>query len=168
VSKGDFGSLAIGQFGAPGDILILLGAVNWAVFTILSRRGLHTYPATGMMFYVMVLGWGFTWLLLLPGPGFRELPQLTASGWVSVGFLGIFCSGLAYIFWYDALQRLPASQVGVFLYLQPLVVVAALVLGERIGLVPLLGGATILLGVWLVNKPQAIPAPRTEPQPLEI
>ncbi len=69
-------------------------------------------------------------------------------------FLGVFCSGLAYIFWYDALQALPVAQAGAFVYLEPFVtlVVAALVLGEVVTLVSLLGGGVILLGVWMVQR----------------
>ena len=67
--------------------------------------------------------------------------------------LGIFCSGLAYVFWYDALQEIPAGQLGVFLYLEPLVtvLVAALLLNEAILLSSLLGGFLILSGVWIVQ-----------------
>jgi len=61
---------------------------------------------------------------------------------------------LAYIAWYDALKDLPATQVGVFLYLEPLVavVVAATILNEAITLASLVGGMIILVGVWLVNQ----------------
>ena len=83
-----------------------------------------------MMFYVMTFGWIFTTILFFSGPGIREIPQLTLNGWLGVSFLGIFCSGLAYIAWYDALQALPAAQLGAFLYLEPpvAVIVAALIL----------------------------------------
>ncbi|HLO33914.1 MAG TPA: DMT family transporter [Anaerolineales bacterium] len=51
VSQGNFGSLSIAKFGAPGDVLILISAVNWAVFSALARRGLKSHPASLMMFY---------------------------------------------------------------------------------------------------------------------
>jgi drug/metabolite transporter (DMT)-like permease len=155
VSKGDFRSISIGKFGAPGDILILISAVNWAVFSALSRRGLKSHPASLMMFYVMSFGWLFTSLLFFTTTGFREIGQLTPHGWMAVAFLGIFCSGLAYIAWYDALKALTTAQTGVFLYIEPLVavVVAFFILAEAITLASLLGGAVILFGVWLVNHP---------------
>jgi drug/metabolite transporter (DMT)-like permease len=154
VSKGDFSSISIGSFGAPGDVLILISAVNWAVFSALSRRGLKAYAASLMMFYVMSFGWLFTSLLFFPAHGFQELADLTLPGWLAVTFLGIFCSGLAYIAWYDALKALSTAQTGVFLYLEPLVavVVAFFILGEAIIPASLFGGAIILLGVWLVNR----------------
>jgi len=83
-----------------------------------------------------------------------EYSQLSVGGWVCTAFLGIFCSALAYIFYNDGLKALPASQVGAFLYLEPLVatLVAAAVLSEPIVLATLAGGTQILLGVWMVNR----------------
>jgi drug/metabolite transporter (DMT)-like permease len=154
VTKGDLASLASGQTGTPGDLLILISASNWAVFSALSRNGLHRFPATRMMFYVMGFGWIFTSALLAAGPGLSEISRLTMGGWLGVSFLGIFCSGLAYIFWYDALQALPVAQAGAFVYLEPFVtvVLAAAILDEPLLLASLIGGGAILLGVWLVNR----------------
>lgn len=153
VSNGSIRSLVSGHFGSWGDLLVMISAPNWAVFSILSRRGLKNYPATRMMFYVMAFGWLFTSVLFLYGRGFGQWSKLSLEGWLGIGFLGIFCSGLAYIFWYDGLKALPAAQVGAFLYIEPFVtvIVAALVLGETFLGVSLLGGAAILLGVWIVN-----------------
>jgi drug/metabolite transporter (DMT)-like permease len=50
VSKGDLASVSIGRLGAPGDKLILVSAVNWAVFSVLSRRGLKSQ--TGAFLYI--------------------------------------------------------------------------------------------------------------------
>jgi drug/metabolite transporter (DMT)-like permease len=154
VTQGDFSSLLQGRFGAPGDLLILISAPNWAIFSVLSRRGLQSHPAARMMLYVMCFGWLFSSVLLFTGPGLAEIGSLTPNGWLGISFLGIACSGLAYIFWYDGLQAIPASQVGAFLYLEPLVavVVAAIILQEAILLASVVGGVIILLGVWMVNR----------------
>ena len=156
VSNGDLGSILDGQFGTPGDYLIMLSAPNWAIFSTLSRRGLQKHPAARMMFYVMGFGWLFSSIYFFAGGHFSQISNLTADGWIGIAFLGIFCSGLAYIAWYDGLQAIAASQVGAFLYLEPLVavVVAAVILSEPITLASLAGGAVILLGVYLVNRPR--------------
>jgi drug/metabolite transporter (DMT)-like permease len=111
-----------------------------------------------MMLYVMALGWLFTSVLFLSGPGLSEVAHLSTDGWLAVVFLGVVCSGLAYIFWYDALQAVAASQVGVFLYLEPLVAVAvaAVILAEPLLWASLLGGGSIMAGVWMVNRPRRV------------
>ena len=86
-----------------------------------------------MMTYVI----GFGWMMVLPlfaaQRGWTQIPGLSVEGWISVIFLGLACSGLAYVFWYDALLEAGASQVASFLYLEPIVtvVVAATWIGER-------------------------------------
>jgi drug/metabolite transporter (DMT)-like permease len=160
VTRGDLSVLTTGQFGTAGDFLVLVSALNWAVFSVLSRRGLEKYPATLMMFYVMAFGWMFSSVLFFARGGPAQLGPVPWDGWAGIAFLGIFCSGLAYIFWYDALQSLPVAQTGAFLYLEPVVtvIVAAVILGEELTLVTLLGGVLILAGVWMVNRKQ-VPGP---------
>jgi len=156
VGKGNLGSLFSGAFGTFGDFLILISSVNWAIFSVLSRHGLETHPATRMMFYVMVFGWLFANLWLFGfGPGLSEIPRLSAAGWGGILILGFLGSGVAYIAWYDALKALPASQLSVFINVEPLVttIMAAFILSESITLFSVLGAGMILIGVYLVNQP---------------
>lgn len=156
VSAGNFTAVIRGKIGSPGDSLILISALNWSIFSALSRRGLKTYPAVFMLFYVVGSGWLFSSILLfVTDQNLIEVISLSLPGWLGVLFLGIACSGVAYLCWYDALQVLPVSQVGAFLYVEPLVtiVVAKLLLEETIGPASLVGGGAILLGVWLANRP---------------
>jgi drug/metabolite transporter (DMT)-like permease len=155
VSNGNLGALFSGREGTIGDLLVFISAPNWAIYTVLSRRELERHPAARMMFYVMLFGWVFTTVWIFGfGPGLSEISRLDAKGWVAILLLGIFGSGFAYIAYYDALQVLPASQLGVFLNIEPLVttLLAAALLGEPITFIVLLGGAVILLGIYLVNR----------------
>ena len=155
VSNGNPGALFTGKVGTIGDLLILISAPNWAIYTVLSRRELARHPAARLMFYVMLLGWLFTniWIFGF-GPGISEIARLTFKGWSAIFILGVFGSGLAYIAYYDALQALPASQLGVFLNIEPLVttLLAASLLSEPITVIVLLGGAIIIAGIYLVNR----------------
>jgi len=162
ITKGDISALGYGGFGAKGDILVLLSAPNWAVFSTLSRSGLKRHPATRMMFYVMTFGWLFTSLLFFfTTSSLETITKIPVDGWIAITFLGVICSGIAYIFWYDALQSLPVAQTGTFLYIEPVVtvIVAAIVISEPIIISSLLGGLTILIGVWMVNRTKPVLPP---------
>lgn len=160
VSKGDLTSLFRGGAGTEGDQLILASAPNWAIYTVLSRRELQRHPAARMMFYVMLAGWIFVTIWAMGfGPGLSEIPNLDLRGWAAVVGLGVLGSGLAYVTYYDSLQILPASQLAVFLNVEPMVttLLAAPLLGEPITGLIVFGGAVIILGIFLVNR-RAIPS----------
>jgi len=153
ISMGDLAGIFRDGFGAPGDLLILISAPVWAVFSVISRPVLQRFSALKHTFYTIFFGWMCSVLPFLAGDYWVEITRISMTGWASVLYLGVFCSALAYIFYNDGLQVLPASQVGAFLYLEPLVatLIAAFVLHEHIAPLSLLGGLFILMGVWLVN-----------------
>jgi drug/metabolite transporter (DMT)-like permease len=80
--------------------------------------------------------------------------NVTLAAWGSLAFMVVLGTVVAYLFYAFALTELSASRVAAFAYLQP--VVAALLgvwlLGERITLRVVAGGALILLGVFLAER----------------
>jgi drug/metabolite transporter (DMT)-like permease len=97
-------------------------------------------------------------LLVLPlgilKGGWGNLFHLSPLAWTAVLFLGIFCSGLGYLFWYSALEKKDSGSIGMYLYLEPLVTLmgAFLLLGEPIYWITLIGGAMTLAGVYLTTR----------------
>ena len=154
VTRGEPKRLWMTDPGSFGDLLVLLSALNWAVFTVASRGFLARHRPAPMMFRVMASGWLMTTVLFLASGAWSPIAGLDAGGWAAVLFLGVFCSGLAYVFWYDALKSLPASQAGVLMYLNPAAatVVAVAGLGEPLSVSVVSGALLITLGVWQVNR----------------
>lgn len=155
ISKGNPAALGWGGSVGIGDLLILISAPNWAIYTVLSRRMLARTEPAQMIFYVMLAGWVLVTIWTMGfGPGTSEISKLTARGWGAIAGLGILGSGVAYVMYYDALRVLSASQLGVFLNIEPLVtmVLAAPILGEPITAAVLLGGGMILVGIYFVNR----------------
>jgi drug/metabolite transporter (DMT)-like permease len=166
LSAGDLGNLLRGRFGTVGDGLIGLSALNWAIFTVLSKRTLmrsstvqgQTYDrqdaSLATMFKVMAAGWLMTLLWGIVAGGWRDLGQLSLQGWAALLYLGVACSGLAYLFWYQALGVIDAAHAGAYLYIEPFVttVFASMLLGEVITIATGVGGIAILAGVWLVGS----------------
>ena len=161
VSNGDIGDIFRNGFGAPGNFYVLLSAPNWAIYSILLSRTLKHHSVWETTFFSMLAGWLFTSIQFLVGKGWQSFNALAPSGWVSVLYLGIFCTFLAYIFYYDALRNLTSASVGAYLYIEPIATmfIAFLVLAEPITLPSLLGGTLIIIGISLVNKRS--PAGRT-------
>jgi len=137
-----------------GDLLILLSTLNWAFYTVLGHPTIRRLGPTRATAGSMIAG--TLWLLPLFASlgAWHDFARLSATGWVAVLFLGLLCSGAGYLFWYGALARVEASRVAAFLYLEPLVTLAAaaLLLGESIGVSTLAGGTLLVAGVILVQR----------------
>ncbi len=150
------GALSLETFRLPstlGDALAVASALNWAIFQVASKPILRRLEPTLAMAYLMLIGG----IIIVPFASLQtlsDLPRLTLDGWLAILFLGIFCSGVGYLVWYDALSKVDASQLSSLSYIQPMitVIIAALLLGETITPAILLGGAVILFGVYLVNR----------------
>jgi drug/metabolite transporter (DMT)-like permease len=169
ISGGHPGWLFEGLRGQIGDAYILLSAINWAVFTVLSKRWLFGNESVSSqqtalgsssvhmihaMLRLMIMGWAIILPWVIADQGLSAIQHLTGTTVGAMLFLGIACSGLAYIFWYAALTRLEATETSALLYFEPLVTqaVAWSYLGEPMSLGIILGGGVILLGVWLVGR----------------
>ena len=155
VTRGRVDASTLALPSTKGDLLVLVSTVNWAVYTILGRKILPRLGgariATAGAFVAGALMLAPVFFLTSELSTFQ---RLSATGWVSLLFLGIGCSGLGYLLWYGALERLEAGQVAVFLYLEPLVTLAAAAwwLDEPIGAITVLGGLVVLAGVSLVQR----------------
>jgi drug/metabolite transporter (DMT)-like permease len=153
ITRGRVGPEFLSLPSTRGDLLILASTLNWAVCTVLQRRPSARLGARLATAGTMVCGWLMLLPVFLASGGPAAYAGLSPSTWVAVLFLGIGCSGLGYLWWYGALETLEASQVAAFLYLEPLVTLAAamIVLHEPVGWATIVGGLVVLLGVALVQ-----------------
>ncbi|HKQ63029.1 MAG TPA: DMT family transporter [Candidatus Polarisedimenticolaceae bacterium] len=154
VTRGRLGAETLALPTARGDLLILASTLNWAVYSVLGHGTLKRLGARRATAGAMLAGWALLVPLFAWTGGWREYPALDALGWSALLFLGIGCSALGYLLWYGALERVEATRVAALLYLEPLVTLAAAValLGERVELSTVAGGALVLAGVLIVQR----------------
>jgi len=152
ISKGDF--LSIDLIKNKGDALVVASSGTWAIYSIMNKKIiLHYSPIMTtlyMFLYVSIILAPFT----INEQNINAVVNLSFSGWISILFLGIICSGAAYALWAQTLKEMSATQTGVFLYLEPFVTLlgAWILLNEHITVLTFLSGITIIGGVVLVNR----------------
>ncbi|MGF9945118.1 DMT family transporter [Priestia megaterium] len=136
-----------------GYLLMILSTLNWAIYSVLLKRLHIQLPSLVVTFYMCLIGFTLTTPFLVRNKGWEMIPFLTSVEWAHLLFLGVFVSGVAYWYWAKALEVLEASQVSMFLYLEPVatLITAILLLQEKIIPVSILGGIIIIMGVILVN-----------------
>lgn len=136
-----------------GDLLMIAAGGVFAWYTILMKEVAHLYDTLTLNAIVFGLGA----ILLVPfcahstaGVAWRHV---SVEAWLGLGFMVLFGSLAAYLIYGFALQKLAASTVASFSYLQP-VMAAALgvwLLGERITGRTVVGGIVILAGVYFTE-----------------
>jgi drug/metabolite transporter (DMT)-like permease len=148
---------ASGTASLTGDLLTLLAALGWVGVTVLPQSLVARYGPVKVT----------AWLLLasatvLVAIGWREMlvalrhpPSLLA--WLSLLYSAVVAMVLANVLWQRAVRALGSTQTLVFFYLQPVIAIllAAAMLGERLGPLQAIGGAITLLGVRLVQRRRA-------------
>lgn len=153
ITKGVLSLALFGFASTFGDFLVFASAIAWTIFTVGGKGFLSRFNPLSSVTAIMVSGF----LLILPlgilKGGWGNVYHLSPLTWMAVLFLGIFCSGLGYLFWYSALEKKDSGSVGMYLYLEPLVTLigASLFLGEPIYWITLVGGAMTLAGVYLAT-----------------
>jgi drug/metabolite transporter (DMT)-like permease len=155
-----------------GGVLVVLGLVGWALYTVGSRRIMERLsPLTinwTTLFVSMLLQIPLLWAdkkMIGSGVGSVE-----PSGWLALVYLIVFATALGQQAWLYGVHGVGPSRAGVFVNLIPVsaLVLAALILGDRIEMEELVGILLILAGVWLVNKPglfMNVVARRLRPKP---
>jgi drug/metabolite transporter (DMT)-like permease len=150
--KGDITN--IGFMENRGDLLVLGSAFTWGVYSTVNKKISLSYSPLMTILYLFLM----MAIIIIPfnlnSETIASVVHLSWIGWLMVLFLGLFCSGVAYVIWAQALRDMESAKVGAFLYLEPLVTVAAagLFLKEEITLLMIFSGLLITIGVFLVNK----------------
>ena len=156
------------KLSPAGDILSLLTAAVWAVFSILQMKALEKrsslFVTRKVMFYGIV-----TCLPMMLSGGFRgfSLHPVFASGTgiLCLLFLGVFGSALCYLAWSTAQRELGAVVTSNYIYAIPFVTVAAgaVFLHERMSGAGILGAVLIVAGVWVSSRGKRKTAKEVDP-----
>jgi drug/metabolite transporter (DMT)-like permease len=133
--------------------LIFLSGLAWAVYVVVSKPLIQKYGS----FSITALSLSLCSVVMVPmlaRPSTLDtLSTMSARSWMELGYIAIISTMVASITWNWAASRLTAAASGAFLYLIPIIGVAAgaLILGESVTSGMVTGGALILAGVAIAQ-----------------
>ena len=143
-----------------GDLLTLGAAVCWAVYTVAGTGMLRrvdplqatAWAVLGGTLVLVPLG---AWEVATAG-----LPSITPAAVVGILYSGSLAAGIANVFVFNAIRYVGPSRVTVTQFLVPAgaVLLGAVFLAEPVGPAQVVGGAVIVLGVWLTRRRAILPA----------
>ena len=140
-----------------GDLLTLLGTMSFTFYVVLSKKVARRYDSIEMN----AVNFFASAVVLLPLTIVRamrfEWRSVPWQGWMGLLYMAAISSVAAYTLFYWALRYMEASRVAAVNYFQPIgaILVAAVFLREAPTRHLLLGGALILLGVYLAERAKA-------------
>jgi drug/metabolite transporter (DMT)-like permease len=149
-----------GGSAGTGNLLVLLNVLAFSIYLVISRDILKRYSPLTVVTWVFVFG---TVGMAPVGAmaAFREAGDVSLTTWLVVAWIVVVPTVGAYYLNQWALQRVEASVVAVFTYLQPVgtAMLAIPLLGERPGWRLLPAAALIFLGVGIAARLGRRPAP---------
>lgn len=144
-------ALTVGPAGGewPGVVLAISAALIYSVYILAGSRVMRSVSAIQSSAVIFLSAGAMSTLLMLAnGPQ----PPTTASGWAVIGALVLVATVVPVAAFLAGLARIGPTNAAMLSVLEPAVTVAlaALLLGETLGPVTLLGGALILASVLLL------------------
>jgi drug/metabolite transporter (DMT)-like permease len=135
-----------------GIAALQFAAVSWSVGALYAKSVAKKLPVLTASSVEMVVGSVFLFAeSRLVGEDLHAFVTASSSAWGGLLYLAIFGSLVGFTAFAYCLNELPASTVGTYAYVNPVVAVALgrLILGEPLSAGLLLGGALILVSVLL-------------------
>lgn len=144
--------------GRPlGILLVVLSMTALSVYIVVGRRVFDREPAHGSAAVIITACAAILFVVALVGgePGLGG----GGRGFVLVLLLALVSTALPITLFIVGLKRVEAGRAAIYSTLEPVVTVAtaALLLGERIGVVQILGGSLILGGVLALRSERPLP-----------
>ncbi|MBP5508278.1 MAG: DMT family transporter [Prevotella sp.] len=138
-----------------GDMLALMAAFSWAIYSLVIKRVSTRYKATYITRKVFFYGILTVIPLFLLKPWSFPLEQLRQPTiWMNLLFLSVVASFLCFLWWSVSVKKIGAISTSNYVYLNPIttIIASALFLQEPMTLMAYTGSALILLGVFVANR----------------
>lgn len=150
------GFQAAGERPLLGGILVFLGVVSWALYSIGSRAVMDRVSALTVNWTTLLVATALQIPLLWSDRKMAEagISSVTAADWLALGYLVVFATAVAQQAWLFGVKGIGPSRASVLGNLTPVAAIglSALILGESVGVIEIIGISLILLGVWIVNR----------------
>jgi drug/metabolite transporter (DMT)-like permease len=148
-----YGGLA-GSTSLLGNLLVVVATVCWGSYAVLSLPLLRRYSPLVVAAYTMLFGGLGALPLALPGILDAGWADASGRAWEALAYSTLLVAAFGFWAWQRGVSQVGANRVLVYQYLITLVGVAAgvLLLGESLTANKVLGGAVILLGVYLARR----------------
>jgi len=156
LTKGNFTQIYLDNFSV--DILVILAALTFALFSVLSKK-IHLEPYTMItIFFLTATVASYISMILLSDFSLPSKDEI-----IPIVINGLFVNGYSYVLWIKALKESEASFVAPFVFLTPIISIFYLIIFFQESFLPVygLGLLAVIVGGLLNNSDKNNPVSRT-------
>jgi drug/metabolite transporter (DMT)-like permease len=134
-----------------GNLLLIVAAVSWALYSVLVKLNSQKYTALAITLAVTAFGIPIVAPVAAIELQTQTIGALTAPALLGILYIGIGSTAIAFFLWNRSFELLAAATASLFFFAQPVVgtLLAAIFRGEQLGWSFFAGGVLILLGALL-------------------
>jgi len=137
-----------------GDLITLLAAIAWGVYTILSKKYLKFYSSSQYSAFMSIIGVisltivGFPFLIKV------NFSEITLGGYGGIVYSGLLSVGLAYLIWNNGIYKIGAIRSAAYQNLVPVLglIFGVLILDEPLTVFQYIGSGFVIIGIILTRK----------------
>lgn len=137
-----------------GAALFVAGAFCWGIYLLIGRPAIARFGAVRSTLYATATGTAMLIPLSLAERGWRDLENAEADGWLPILYLAVFGTVVAFVLFYEGVSRIGPARAASFAMLVPIfgVLSSVALLGEKLRINLVVGGAAIIAGLWLIQR----------------
>lgn len=157
MSVGDLKQASFGQMRfLMGNLLILGGCLGSSFYNVYCKGLMRSFSEIEILIfsYITASLASLPLLFWVEPFSFRTFLQFDWQSWTAFAFLALFMYGASMLLFFKALQHLDVTTASTSLYLVPVfgVILAAVLLGERLNDLAIIGAAVVLGATVLIMK----------------
>ena len=162
-----FGALVVITHGHPqqiiaqgigkGELYIFGCVVSWVIYSLVGRIAMRGFSPLEAVTYSSLVGTVLLCPVALHEGLLSQLPKYSLSAWICLFYLGLCGTVLAFIWYYQGIQKIGSTRAGQFINFVPVsgVMLSVWLLGEPLTLSLLTGLILVSCGVYLTNRKPA-------------
>ena len=143
-----------GPFAILGNTFFIISTISAALGALLTRKLAQRYSPLTLLFWTFLIGAVTFAPIVIPSMNMATLTSyLTLKGIIGIGFGALLSSLAAYFLFFWAMRYIPASQISIFTYIDPVVtaMIAAPLLHEYPTPIFLLGSFLVFFGIFVAE-----------------
>lgn len=131
-----------------GNLLLIVAAVTWALYSVQVKSLTHTYSALAVTLGVTAIGIPIVAPVSVIELQTQSIGLITLPVLLGILYVGIGSTAIAFFLWNKSFELLDAASASLFFFAQPVVgvLLSALFLNQQLHLSFFAGGGLILIG----------------------